>query len=71
MRITATARLTNNNDAALFDHENIASWGIGYRYNDPQKRWTVAVDYADILKDVEKDWNQQHKRWNMLVSYSF
>ena len=65
------ARLTNNNDAALFDHENIASWGIGYRYNDPQKRWTVAVDYADILKDVEKDWNQQHKRWNMLVSYSF
>ena len=65
------AHLANNNDAALFEHENIASWGIGYRYNDPQKRWTVAVDYADILKDVEKDWNQQHKRWNMLVSYSF
>lgn len=65
------AHLANNNDVALFDDENIASWGVGYRYSDPQKHWNVALDYADILKDVEKDWNQQHMRWNVLFSWNF
>ncbi|MDD6128021.1 MAG: ShlB/FhaC/HecB family hemolysin secretion/activation protein [Veillonellaceae bacterium] len=65
------AHLANNHDAQLFDSANIASAGVGYRYEDNQHHMNVALDYAGILKDVPDDWNQQHKRWNMLFSWNF
>ena len=65
------AHLANNHDAQLFDSANIASAGVGYRYEDKQHHMNVALDYAGILKDVPDDWNQQHKRWNMLFSWNF
>ena len=65
------AHLANNHDAQLFDNANIASAGVGYRYEDKKHHMNVAIDYAGILKDVPDDWDQQHKRWNMLFSWSF
>ncbi|WP_294158742.1 ShlB/FhaC/HecB family hemolysin secretion/activation protein [uncultured Selenomonas sp.] len=65
----------SNNDAGrrdvMFDSKGIASWGIGYRYQAPNGRTSVAIDYADIIKDVDKDWHQQHKRWNIQFSVNF
>ena len=65
------AHLANNHSAQLLKSADIASAGVGYRYEDKQHHMNVALDYAGILKDVPSDWNQQHKRWNMLFSWSF
>ncbi|MDD7056287.1 MAG: ShlB/FhaC/HecB family hemolysin secretion/activation protein [Selenomonadaceae bacterium] len=51
-------------------HQNISSWGVGYRYGNP-KNLRVALDYADIIKDMENAADQQHKRWNATVSAEF
>ena len=63
------ASLSNNNENAYFDHQSIASYGIGYRYQT--KNVSVALDYAGILKDLDDENDQQHKRWNFLASWSF
>ena len=63
------AHLENHNDTAAFDNQTIASYGIGYRYQ--AKNLNVAIDYAGILKDLDDEFDQQHKRWNFLVSWMF
>lgn len=64
------ASLANNN-AYAFDHQNIASYGVGYRYTAKDQRLSLALDYAGILKDLDDTYDQQHKRWNFLMSWSF
>lgn len=65
------AHLEQSSDVQLFDREDVASVGIGYRYEAPDHRTSVAVDYAVPVKDLPDEWDVQHKRWNVLFSMSF
>ena len=64
------AALSSNSDYVSDKHQNISSWGVGYRYAN-RDNLHVAVDYADIIQDLSKGSDQQHKRWNATVSAEF
>ena len=75
LAFTDYAHLTNNrndkNRNAIFDSESIASAGLGVRYADD--RFSLALDYATILRDADKvNLNKQNSRhWNLTASVNF
>ena len=70
LAFTDYAHLANNTGAA-FDSESIASAGLGARYSDG--RFSLALDYAAILKDADKNLlrGQNGRRWNLTASVDF
>ena len=74
LAFTDYAHLANNTGAhtgAAFDSESIASAGLGARYSDG--RFSLALDYAAILKDADKNLlrGQNGRRWNLTASVDF
>lgn len=75
LAFTDYAHLSNNkntrNRNLIFDSERIASAGLGVRYADEQ--FSLALDYASILKDADKSRlaGQNSRRWNLSASMSF
>ena len=65
--------LTNNREKANFDNVSLSSVGIGYRYNNTKSGFTLAVDYANPIEDVDSKISNttNHRRWNATVSMSF
>ena len=76
LAFTDYAYLSNNTSKATgtaFDSDSIASAGLGVRYSDG--RFSLALDYAAILRDADKvnlgasKSNSRH--WNLMASVNF
>lgn len=70
---TDFAALSNNtsSETLCFGHERIASAGLGLRYNNEKSGLGIAIDYANIIDDVEGTRDGSYRRWNVNCSYKF
>lgn len=69
---TDVARLVNNHSySGELRSENLASVGIGYRYNDVKNGLSLAIDYATPYDDLDQGIAHAHRPWHIAVSKMF
>lgn len=69
---TDFARLVNNNswNGELHD-ENLASWGVAYRYIDQNNGWFGTLSYAKVYDDLDSYNGNTQRPWQVSLTKQF